>query len=142
MPGNLASSSPSGVLPQSLSTAFAETRLYPLLSNQYHDGTSERVIIQDGVNAPSSLRTWRQSKRLTSAALITLRNFFESKAGGLPFYFYNPYEPQVGHAIGSNYDATGVSTQGRHPVYFLTQEWQETTDIGRTVTNIEMREIA
>ena len=129
---------PSGVLPQSLSTAFAESRVFPVLSVQYHDGRVERGLITDTVNPAVSLRVWHLAKRLTSAQLVTLRTFFEGQNGGLtPFYFYNPLEPAPGHAIGSNYDATGTSTQGRHTVRFR-GDWSESTEMARSTTSLEM----
>lgn len=113
-----------------------------MLSNEYHDGTNERGLIQDGVNTPATLRVWKQSKRLTAAQVATLRTFFEGQNGGLtPFYFYNPFEPAAGDSVGSNYDATGVSTQGRHTCVFR-GNWSETTDISRTNLSLELAEIA
>jgi phage-related protein len=143
MPGNLSAAAPSGVLPQSLSTAFTEMRVFPMLAAVYHDGTTERSLIVDGVNAPASIRTWKLSKRLTAAAIATLRSFFEAHSGGLiPFYFYNPLENSPGTAVGSNYDATGVSTQGRHICVFRNTEWAETVGVARTEAALEMAEIA
>src|ERR1041385_2140286 len=115
MPGNLDAAAPTGVLPQNIFSSFVESRSYPVLSANYHDGTYERSIVEDGINAPASLRTWKAEARNTPAALATLRAFWDAHGGGLiPFYFYNPFEPVPGHEIGSNYDATGISTQGRH----------------------------
>lgn len=142
MPGNIAAATPSGVLPQTLSLAFRETRELPMLSTQYHDGTTERSIITDTVNAPTSLRTWRIQKRLPAANAIALRAFYEGQNGGqVPFYFYNPFEPAMGQPFGSNYDATGVSTQGRHTCVFRMQAWVGSTGIPFTEAAIEMAEI-
>lgn len=142
VPGNLAAAIVVGVLPQSLSTAFAESRIFPLMAVDYHDGTNERSIIQDGVNAPVSYRSWKQSKRLTTAQLSTLRTFYEAHNGGLvAFYWYNPFEPTPGQKIGSNYDATGVSTQGRYTVVFR-GDWAEHTELGRSVTGLELMKVA
>ena len=63
MPGNLSAASPSGVLPQTLSLNFVETRVFPMLTVSYHDGTTERSLIVDGVNPASSIRRWTLSKR-------------------------------------------------------------------------------
>lgn len=140
MPSNLSAASPSGVLPQSLCTAFAESREYPMLTQQYHDGTIERSIITDGINAPTSLKSWRIAKRLLPAQVATLKAFYEGQQGCLvPFYFYNPIE---GSPIGSNYDASGTNTTGRHTVVFTNQSWMEVSDIARSVLSIEMREVA
>ena len=119
MPGNLSTSgvSPaSTVFPLSLSTAYTEANVFPLLTTSYHDGTQERSLIRDGVNSPRSARTWTLSKRLTTAQLATLRTFWETCQGGLlPFYFYDPYDV-VSWPVGGNYDATGLSTQGWYPL--------------------------
>jgi hypothetical protein len=115
-----------------LNTSFIETHIYPLLTITYSDGTYERSLVQDGVNAPRRLRTWTLSKRLTTAQLATLLNFWETQAqGGLnPFFFYDPFDVAVGAAIGSNYDPTGDSTQGR-AVCFFRGNWAQKTDLGR-----------
>lgn len=142
MPGNLDAASPSGVLPQNLCTAFTEQRQFPMLSTTYHDGETERSLIQDGVNVPASLRSWKLTQRLTAAQLQTLKTFFEGKNGGLvPFFFYDYFEVSPGSPIGSNYDGTGVSIQGRHTVVFR-GNWSETVSISLTDTPLEMAEIA
>ncbi|HXP88838.1 MAG TPA: hypothetical protein VN841_29220 [Bryobacteraceae bacterium] len=146
MPGALAAAAPSGVLPQNLCTAFQESRLYPELSVAYHDGTQERGLITDasllGGDPPSSVRTWKLARRLKAADLATLRMFFEQQQGGLiPFYFYNPFEPNPGSPIGSNYDASGTAIQGRHTCVFR-GNWTETIGLGRSDTQIEIAEIA
>lgn len=145
--GNLSAAvvSPSStVLPKGLQTAFVETNLYPILAVEYHDNTLERSLIQDGVNAPRSLRTWKLARRLSTADLTTLRTFWETTVqGGLnALFFYDPYEPLSGHPIGSNYDATGVSTQGRVTVVFR-GNWKEVTNLGRSdVPDLMLEEIA
>src|SRR5579864_8607357 len=104
MPGNLGFAVPSGVLPKSLCTAFTETRVLPTLVKQYHDGSTERSLIQDGVNPPESVRTWKQTRKLNETDSAALLAFFEGQQGGLiPFYFYDPYEALPGSAIGSNW---------------------------------------
>ena len=134
MPYNLSPAAvvPGTVLPKSLSTSFVETRIYPMLSITYNDGSFERSLIQDGVNPPRALRTWTLAKRLTTAQLSSLLDFWENKArGGLnPFYFYDPHDVLPGHHVGSNYDATGNSTQGR-VICFFRGDWSQRTDLGR-----------
>lgn len=134
MPGALSAAvvSPSStVLPQSLCTAFVRTENYPLLLTEYHDGTRERSLITDTLNAPRSARTWKLSQRLTTAQLTTLRTFWETTVmgGWLPAYFYDPFD--ASGAIGSNYDATGVSVTGRATVFFR-GKWEEQTALGRS----------
>lgn len=137
MPGSVANASPTSVFPQTLCTAFAEIRDFPLLISEYHDGTRQR-----GQLGSTSRRTFKQSKRLTAAQNTTLKTFWDSVSGGLlPFLFYNPFEPGSG-AIGSNYDATGNNTQGRYTVVFR-GGWQQTTELGRTaIPAIEFAEVA
>lgn len=129
MPGNIDYAAPSGVFPQSLCTAFSEDGSYEQLqSGNYHDGTIQRSQL-----AQTSRRTFTQSKRLTSADLATLYAFWIAQCGGLiPFYFYNPEEPASGQQVGSNYDATGVSTQGRYTVRFNLTSWNQATDLCRS----------
>src|ERR1700677_1526549 len=79
MPGNLAAAAPSGVMPQNLCTAFAESRIYPLLSNTYHDGTPQQSLITDTVNPAASIRTWKLSQKLAGSVAIALRTFFEGQ---------------------------------------------------------------
>jgi hypothetical protein len=132
------------VFPQSLSTSESLTAVFPLLSNYYHDGTLHRSLITDGVNVARPARIWRLSKRLTTAQLTTLLTFWETAVlGGLnPFYLYDPYARTPGTPVGSNYDATGVSTTGRVTVYFR-GNWQHSTDLGRhTVPSLELVEVA
>jgi len=142
MPGNLAAAAPVGVLPPSLYTAFSESRLFPIRAVVYHDGTTERALITDTVNAPASIRTLKLSKRLTPAVLATLRTFWEAHLGGLiPFYFYNPFEPAPGQAIGSNHDPTGASTQGRYIAVFR-GDWSEVSNLARSDVSFEIAFIA
>lgn len=143
MPGNIAQAVAVGVLPQSLCTAFVESRSFPILyNNEYHDDTMQRGLITDGINAPQSLRTWKLAKKLTAAQWSTLRTFWDAHLAGLiPFYFYNPIEPAPGQQVGSNYDATGSSIQGRHACVFR-GDWAEVTGLARTELSIELAEIA
>jgi hypothetical protein len=145
MPYNLTAASvvPGTVLPKSLNTSFAESRAYPLLTTMYNDGTFERSIIQDGVNPPRALRMWVLTKRLTTAQLTTLLNFWETQAqGGLnPFYYYDPLDVNPGQHVGSNYDPAGNNTQGRVIVFFR-GDWSQRTELGRhtgpTLTLVEV----
>jgi hypothetical protein len=57
MPGNLIGSTPNGVMPASLCTAFSELREYAQLQNQFHDGTIQRSQL-----AQTSRRTFRLSE--------------------------------------------------------------------------------
>jgi hypothetical protein len=142
MPGNVAGAVPSGVLPQVLCSAFSESRQFPMLAAGYHDGTTERSLIVDGVNGASSLRTWKLNAMLTAVQEAALIAFFESHEGGLiPFYFYNPVEAAPGSPFGSNWDGSGGAVTGRHTMAFR-GGWSETTGMPITAAGIEMVEIA
>ena len=138
MPGNIQYAVPSGVMPASLCTAFTELREYAQLQNQYRDGTIQRSQF-----AQTSRRTFRLSKRLSASVLSALYNFWVSQKGGLtPFAFYNPFEVTSGQQIGSNYDPTGNSTQGRVTVVFRSP-WAQATDLARSnVQGLELVEVA
>jgi hypothetical protein len=125
-------------MPASLCTAFSESREYAQLQNQYHDGTIQRSQL-----AQTSRRTFRLSKRLNASALEALYNFFVSQNGGLtPFAFYNPFDVLAGQQIGSNYDSTGASTEGRVTVAFR-GNWVQSTDPARSnVQGLELVEVA
>ena len=66
MPGNVQGAAPSGVMPYSLCTAFAEAREYAQLQAQYHDGTTERSQL-----AQTSRRTFKLAQRLTASIAAT-----------------------------------------------------------------------
>jgi hypothetical protein len=138
MPGNLIGSTPNGVMPASLCTAFTELREYAQLQNQFHDGTIQRSQL-----AQTSRRTFHLSKRLSSSLLSALYSFWVSQNGGLtPFVFYNPFDVTSGQQIGSNYDPTGSNTQGRVTVAFR-GNWAQATDVARTnVQGLELVEVA
>ena len=137
MPGSLQAAAPNGVMPASLCTAFTELREYAQLQNQYRDGTIQRSQL-----AQTSRRTFRLSKRLSASVLSALYTFWVSQKGGLtPFAFYNPFEVTSGQQIGSNYDPTGNSTQGRVTVVFR-GPWAQATDLARSnVSQIELIEV-
>ena len=125
-------------MPASLCTAFTELREYAQLQNQYRDGTIQRSQF-----AQTSRRTFRLSKRLSASVLSALYNFWVSQKGGLtPFAFYNPFEVTSGQQIGSNYDPTGNSTQGRVTVV-VRSPWAQATDLARSnVQGLELVEVA
>lgn len=129
------------MLPETLCTAFTETRIFPILAAVYHDGTTERALVSDGANAATSLKSWRLSKRLKAADLATLKAFYEAHQG-VQFYFYSPSEAAPGTPVGSNYDPTGVSTTGRYTARFSSPAWTETVDMGRSNVQLEIVECA
>lgn len=134
MPGNVAAAAPSGIFPQTLSTAFVEVREFVQLQSQYHDGTVQRSQL-----AATSRRTFRTAKKLTAALLADLKTFWDAQEGGLiPFLFYNPFEA---NPVGSNYDPTGSSTTGRVTVVFR-GSWGQSTGLLRSdVPQLELVEV-
>jgi hypothetical protein len=138
MPGNLIQPEPNGVMPASLCTAFTELREYAQLQNQFHDGTVLRSQL-----AQTSRRTFRLNKRLSASLLSALYSFWVSQNGGsTAFCFYNPFDVPAGQQIGSNYDPTGNSLQGRIAVVFR-GNWAQATDAARTnVQSLERVEVA
>jgi hypothetical protein len=140
--GNLAAAVPSGVFPNTTYTQFEEMRIYPLLGATYHDGTFERSLIQDGVNLPQSIRSWKLAVKKTATNLETMFTFFDGQLGGFyPFYWYDPFDTDGG-PIGSNYDPTGSNEVGRHTVRFQTQAWNQTIGVLRGVFTFELLEVA
>ena len=134
MPGSVAVAAPSTVLPLSLCKAFTHSRTYEgARENLYPDGSSQRALV-----VGSSTKRWQLAKRLTATELVTLRDFYDARAGGhQPFYYYDPYDfsPKFG------YDATGVATTGRYTVHFLGQ-WSQAIGLGRGECSIGLEEIA
>ncbi len=123
MPGNLDAAAPVGSLPDSLYSAFTEQRAFPMLAAQYHDGRTERGLIEDGVNLPVSIRSWKLTKRLNAADLATLKTFFEAHEGGLiPFTF--------------------TDLQGNDITAVFRGDWNESTGIQRTNVPLEIVEVA
>jgi hypothetical protein len=109
MPGNVALATPSGVLPQSLSKAFQQTREYPVLANVYRNGEFQRSLL-----GGDSRKRWVVSKRLTATQLSALETFFNSHKYSVPFYFYDPFETDpFGY-----WNADGALNQGRFIVTF------------------------
>ena len=142
-------------------TKFTDTRILPMLTNTYKDGTFERSLISDGENVPISWKTWKISMRLRGFAmvplepadtvppLVILRNFWEDQMGfnsptgepvPLAFWWYNPFEADPELPIGSNYDPTGDSPIGRHSAFFR-GAWIETTNLRLTEVSLQMVEV-
>jgi hypothetical protein len=140
MPGNLQSASPSGVLQKMTFTSFQEARVYPMLAQLQHDGTTIRSLITDTVNPPVSLRSWKLAARLTASAVAAFLIFFEAKlAGTMPFYWYDPF---AGAPVGSNYDASGALTTGRYSVRFGTDSWSFVVGLSRSDITFSLIQVA
>ena len=133
MPGSVENAAPTTVLPQSLCRAFTHERAYPLIENEYKNGESQRSVL-----ATNSRKRWRLTKRLTPAALQTLRTFYDARSGTTePFYFYDPFDTNPKFS----YDPTGQVTTGRYTVRF-NSDWQQSSGPGRSDVEIELLELA
>jgi hypothetical protein len=126
MPGNIQVAAASVVMPFALCTAFTSQREYVQLQNRYHDGTIQRSQL-----AQSSRRTYQLAMRLSASALAAMYSFWQSQEIS-PFFFYDLFDVASGQQIGSNYDPTGNSTQGRVTVVFRGGVWAQATDPARS----------
>jgi len=132
-PGSVANAAPTTVLPWSLSKTFVHSREYPLIENEYRDGSSQRCL-----EASTSRKSWRTSRRLAPVVLSTFRTFFNTHKGPhLPLYFYDPSDTSPKFW----YDPTGVATVGRYAVRFV-GTWEQMVGINRADVNIAIIEIA
>ena len=133
MPGSVQNAVPVTVLPQSLCKAFAHERGYPVLQNEYANGECQRSVL-----ATNSRKRWRVTKRLTSVALQTLRDFYDARNGPTePIYFYEPNETSPRFT----YDQTGQAATGRYIVRF-DGAWSQSVEPGRTEVEIALVELA
>ena len=133
MPGNVQNAVPATVLPLSLCRSFVHERAYPLIENEYKNGESQRSVL-----ATNSRKRWRLAKRLTAAALQTLRAFYDARNGSTEaLYFYDPFETSPKFS----YDPTGQATTGRYTVRF-NGDWQQASGPGRSDVQIELLELA
>ena len=142
MPHNLARSVPVGVFPKMTYLSFTETRIYPMLVQNYHDATIERALIVDTVNPAQSIHTWKLTARLSCQQVTALRTFYESHLGGtIPFYFYAPFEVAPGMPIGSNWSAEASTFEGLYAARFTTPAWNTVTDVGLTNVSLDLQEV-
>ena len=121
---------PTAVMPLSLSRAFTETLTWPACVNEYHDGTTHR-----GAMLSRPRCSWSLTKHLRPATLIALRNFWRSQCLA-SFYFYNPPETNPRYS----YDPTGAATAGRYVVRFASA-WSQSTGIGSIDAAIQLIEV-
>jgi hypothetical protein len=128
MPGYARGAVSVGVMPFSLSTKFQEIHAVQGRRNEYHDGT-----LQLFTQVSQARRTWKLTKRLTPAQMITLRAWVDAHPADA-FYFYNPVQSSF------TWDATGVSTIGRYLVR-LNSDWAQTMDMARGDASIELLEV-
>ncbi len=132
MPGSVETAVPTGVMPWSLCRAFTRLQQYPIIENEYPDGSSQR-----GVLASESAKRWVLVKRLTPSQLQDLRDFCDARRGQTEaFYFYDPWEtsPKFSH------DPSGQAMAGRYVVRFG-GAWSQDTGIARSDVPLELVEI-
>lgn len=111
MPGSVANAVATEVLPQVLCRAFTSSRDWICDENTYRNGESQR-----NARVSTSRKSWQIAPALTAAQWATMIAFIEARRHVEAFFFYDPFEPAGGQPVGSNFDATGVSTQGRYTV--------------------------
>jgi hypothetical protein len=131
VPGSVSNAAPTTVLPWSLCRAFVHSREYPVLENEYRNGECQRSKL-----ANTSRKGWRMTRRLTPAALATLRAFYEARKGPQePFFFYDPWDAEF------TYDPAGVQTLGRYTVRFE-GVWNQMVGMGRADVDLSLVELA
>ena len=131
MPGSVANAAPATTMPWSLCKAFGHVREYPLIENEYRDGESQRSL-----QAQTSRKRWTTTRRLTPAALLTLRDFFIARKGPHePFYFYEHTETDP------KYDSTPSGSTGRYTVRFE-GPYQQSCGPGRGDVQLSIVQIA
>ncbi len=133
MPGSVQNADPTGVMPWSLCKAFGHSREYPILENEYRDGSSQRSRLAD-----TSRKRWNTQRRLTPTVLAQFRQHYEDCRGGLDaFYFYDPWDTSPEFS----YDPDGVSAVGRYLVRYDC-EWSQETGIARADVRLDVIELA
>ncbi len=133
MPGSVENASPTGVMPWSLCKAFGHSREYPILENEYRDGSSQRSRL-----ANTSRKRWSTQRRLAPDLLDEFRQHYEDCRGGLDaFWFYDPYDTNPKFS----YDPTGIATTGRYLVRYDC-EWSQEAGIARSDVRLDVIELA
>ena len=133
MPGSVANAVAVTVLPSFLCRAFAQAREYAAQVNEYANGEGQRSL-----QSLSSRKTWEIQGILTATDLTALRAFYDARGGPLEaFYFYDFWESTP----PGNYDATGVSTNGRFTVHFV-GGFSQTNALPRSEAQIQLQELA
>lgn len=108
MPGVVESPGPITAMPFSLCKAYSRSFTYPMLSNDYANGESQRSL-----QAQTDLLRWTITKRLTAAQQAALFTLYARVHGPwAAFWFYDIYE------AGFVWDATLASQTGLYIVRF------------------------
>ena len=136
MPGSVANAAPVEVMPRVLCRAFTAGRAWLCDENLYRNGESQRRA-----RVATSRKSWQVSPALSAAQWDALLDFMADRRHGWePFFFYDPFQPASGQAVGSNYDATGVSTQGRYTVV-LRGSVEAELSLPRGTVNVQLVEV-
>ena len=131
MPASVMNAIPTTVMPWSLCLAFAHSREYLVIENEYRDGESQRSKL-----VSTSRKSWRTLRRLAPTFLETMRDFYDARKGPQePFYFYDPWDSSF------TYDPTGVQTTGRYTVRFNCN-WVQAVGLGRADVDLLLIELA
>ena len=80
------------LMPKMPTLNFEDSRVFPLLAQGYNDATVERSLIQDGVNGPRSIRTYKLASRLVPPDAAAFKTFYGAHGTAIPLYWYNPFE--------------------------------------------------
>jgi hypothetical protein len=128
MPGSVANAAPSTVMPAMLCAAFTRSQSWPVHINTYAGGESQR-----SVDAANSRKAWNLTGIFTATELAAMRNFWNARKGGQPFYFYDFSE--------GAHDPSGVSAAGRYTVTFR-GGWEQQAMFPRTTIDLELVETA
>lgn len=133
MPSSIAAAAPTVVMPYSLATAFQQSREYLTDENRYRNGEVQRKSM-----VSTSRKRWQQTKRLSTALLTELREFYQDQHGGLiEFWFYDLYETSPKFS----YDDTGSATAGRYAVRFE-GEFRQALGLGRHDATLAVVEVS
>lgn len=135
MPGSVSNAVVSEVMPRLLASQFTRADSWACQQLTYANGE-----LESRSQVTSSRRRWEAELVGDATRMSEWKEFWQATKNGA-FYFYDPFEPVSGSAIGSNFDATGVSTQGRFKVAWE-GSWQQTMTMGRFSCRMALVEVA
>lgn len=131
MPASVANAAPATVMPNTLCRAFAASRSYPALVNEYRDGGRQVAL-----RGATSRKSWSVAKRLSMAETAALRLFYLARGAGTePFYFYDLLDDK--QAV---HDPTGANPVGRYTVRF-DGGWSQVAEMGRVNVGVTLVEV-
>lgn len=135
MPGSVANAVVSEVMPRLLASQFTRSDVWACQQLTYANGE-----VESRSQVTSSRRRWEAELVGDAARMAEWKDFWLDTKNGA-FYFYDPFEPVSGSAIGSNFDATGVATTGRYKVAWE-GSWQQQMTMGRFSVRMVLVEVA